>query len=71
MFVHLLGNLLTMMDGPFNVSDVIKAHFLEDIPLTEFEALVQTIKTISSEKIRDLARKYLNKEQMWEVVVGP
>lgn len=68
---YLLGNLLTMLDGPFNVSDVVKAHFLEDIPLTEFEALVQTIKTISPEKIRDLARNYLNKEQMWEVVVGP
>lgn len=68
---YLLGNLLTTLDGPFNISDVIKAHFLEDIPLSEFEALVQTIKTISPEEIRTLATKYLNKEQMWEVVVGP
>lgn len=68
---YLLGNLLTSLDGPFNVSEIIKSHILEEIPLTEFEALVQTIKTISREEIRDLARKYLNKEQMWEVIVGP
>lgn len=68
---YLLGNLLTSLDGPFNVSEIIKAHSMENIALTEFEALVQTIKTISPDNIRELARKYLNKNQMWEVVVGP
>lgn len=67
---YLLGNLLTMLDGAFNVSEVIKAHILEDLPLSEFSELVQVIKTTSPQEIQRLAQKYLNKKDMWEVQVG-
>ncbi len=66
----LLGNLLTMLDGAFNVSEVVKAHALEGLPFSEFEALVRAIKTISADEIQQLAQKYLQKEDMWEVIVG-
>ena len=67
---YLLGNLLTSLDGPFNVSDVAKTLIIEGLPLSDFQTLVDAIKHITAENIRDLARLYLNKEQMWEVVVG-
>ena len=67
---YLLGNLLTALDGPFNVSEIIKTLVIEDIPPIEFENLTQLIKTISPDQIQELARKYLNKEKMWEVSVG-
>ncbi len=67
---YLLGNLLTMLDGPLNVSGIIKTMVLENLKSAEFYDLVHTIKEISPEEIRELARKHLVKENMWELVVG-
>ena len=67
---YLLGNLLTSLDGPFNVSDVAKTLIIEGLPLSDFDTLVSAIKDITAEDIRELARKYLNKDKMWEVIVG-
>ena len=67
---YLLGNLLTSLDGPFNVSDVAKTLILEGLPLSDFDDLVNAIKNITAEEIRELARKYLQKDKMWEVIVG-
>ncbi|RMG84933.1 MAG: insulinase family protein [Bacteroidetes bacterium] len=67
---YVLGNLLTALDGPFNVAEVTKSFVLEGIPFSDFEMLVETVQTITPHDLRELARKYLNKEEMWEVVVG-
>jgi zinc protease len=66
----LLGNLLTALDGPFNVSDMVRTMITEQVPLSHFDELVSKIKQISPEEIRELAQKYLNPAQMWEVVIG-
>ena len=67
---YLLGNVLTSLDGPFNVADVAKTLIIEGLPLSDFDALVEGIRNITAEEIRDLARKHLNRENMWEVIVG-
>ncbi len=67
---YLLGNLMTMLDGPLNVSGIIKTMVLEDLKTDDFHNLIYTIQEISKEEIRDLAQKYLNKKDMWEIVVG-
>lgn len=67
---YLLGNMLTSLDGPFNISEVIKTQITENLPANAFEDLVNTIKTITAEELRQLAQKYFRKEDMWEVVVG-
>lgn len=66
---YLLGTLLTNLDGPFNISEVVKTFISEGLPLSAFEELVETIKTISPKALRELARQYFKKEEMWEVVV--
>jgi zinc protease len=66
----LLGTYLQMVDGPFNVADVIKTLVIDLVPLSSFEHLVETTRTITPTRLRELARQYLNKEDMWEVVVG-
>ncbi len=66
----LLGNLLTALDGPFNVGDMIRTMVCEEVPFSHFDELVRTIKGIRPEEIRELARKYLNPARMWEVVIG-
>jgi predicted Zn-dependent peptidase len=67
---YLLGNMLTMLDGPFNIIDIIKTTALEELPESSFSDLVESIKKITPEKIQSLAKKYLGQEKMWEVVVG-
>ncbi len=67
---YLLGNLLTMLDGPFNVMDVVKNTVMEKLPFDSFQSLAHTIKNIQPETLRDLAQRYLDPDDLWEVVVG-
>jgi len=67
---YLLGNLLTSLDGPFAVSDVVKTLVMDGLQLADFQNLVDFIKNISADELQRLAQKYLKKEDMWEVIVG-
>lgn len=67
----LLGNFLTMLDGPFNVSEVIRTLVLDDLPLSTFDELVSTVQNIDAAALQGLAQKYLNKADLWQVIVGP
>jgi zinc protease len=67
---YLLGNMLNLVDGPFNVSDLYKIYFTENIDYQEFTKLIETIKNITALEIRDLAQRYLQPDDLWEVVVG-
>lgn len=66
---YLLGTLLTNLDGPFNIAEVVKTFVSEGSSLSAFEELATAIKQITAEALRELARKYFNKKDMWEVVV--
>lgn len=66
---YLLGNMLNMVDGPFKVTNVVKTFVLENRPFDEFQKMVDLVRSISAQELRDLAQKYLKKEEMWEVVV--
>lgn len=68
---YMLGNLLNLIDGPFNVGEVYKGLALERNTPEFFHRFVETVKHISAEELQDLARKYLQREEFWEVVVGP
>jgi len=67
---YMLGNMLNMVDGPFHVADVIKTMVLNEMPYETFDALINTVNTISAQELRDLAQKYLLTQQMWEVTAG-
>lgn len=67
---YLLGYYLTLVDGPFNIAEVIKAQITDNLPLDFFDKLVETTRSIQSEDLLLLAQKYFNKEDMWEVTVG-
>jgi zinc protease len=67
---YLLGNMLNMVDGPFPVSDVVKSFTTEGVPFSHFYNLIDTIRHITPEQLRDLAQKYFRKEDMFEVVAG-
>ena len=67
---YMLGNMLNLVDGPFNVSDVIRALTLNQMSKDSFDQLIQTIIDIDAQTIRDLAQRYLNPKEMWEVTAG-
>ncbi|MDX1940433.1 MAG: pitrilysin family protein [Saprospiraceae bacterium] len=70
LYNYILGGFLNMLDGPFNVSDIVKTTVSEGLPITYFNELVQTIQAITSEDILALSQKYLNPNDYWEVIVG-
>jgi predicted Zn-dependent peptidase len=67
---YLLGNILTMIDGPFNVAEIIKSYVIEDIDVNQFQHSIDILKNITAKQLRDLAQKYLKKEDLWQVIVG-
>lgn len=68
---YLLGNFLTLLDGPFNVADVVRTQVLEGLPMNYLEQLAETVRHISPEALQQLAQQYFNKTEMVEVIVGP
>ena len=66
---YLLGNLLTLADGPFNTSELVKGIVIDELPLTFMEHFVEGIRGISSGEIKRLAEKYFDWEKMWKVIV--
>ena len=67
---YLLGFYLTLVDGPFNVAEVVKAQITDSLPLDFFENLVENTRQTGPEDLQKLAQKYLDKADMWEVIVG-
>jgi len=61
---------LPMLDGTFNVSDVVKTIVMEQLGFDSFETFVESIHQTTPDQLQKLAQKYLRKEDMWEVVVG-
>lgn len=67
---YLLGNMLSMVDGPFNTIGQIKAFTLDGLPLDSFQKIIHLIRTITPEKLMELANTYFRKEKMWQITVG-
>lgn len=67
---YLIGTYLTMIDGPFQASELIKTIVLEDLSEDFFEKLVQTTRKITAKQLQELANKYLQEDDIWQVSVG-
>lgn len=66
---YLLGNILTSLDGPFNVAALNKMLVLEGLDISYIDKLVGIIKTITPTEIRGLANKYFQPDDLLEVHV--
>ncbi len=67
---HMLGEVLRSFDGPFAWLESIRNLAETDMDSGYFDKLVDTINTITPQQIMELARKYLVKGKMVEVVAG-
>jgi zinc protease len=67
---YMLGNILRSIDGPFALAEKFKSVYEYGLDYSYYQKYVFAIKNISSEEIRDLAIKYLNPDDLIELVVG-
>ena len=67
---YLMGELLKSVDGPFAVAERWKGMILFDLDKSYFDSLIQTITNITTSEVQEIAIKYLDVSDMYEVVVG-
>ena len=67
---YILGHFLSMLDGPFNIAQLVKTFIIHELSPHHFNEMKETVENIQAEQLRTLAQKYLNKDQMIEVIVG-
>jgi zinc protease len=66
---YMMGGILGDLDGPFQIIARWKNIVLNNLDEKYFYDSLQTIKTITAEEIQELAKKYLNPEEFYELVV--
>lgn len=66
---YLIGNILGDLDGPFHIIGRWKNIILNNLDEQYFYDSVKMIKTISAEELKDLAKKYLQPEDFYELIV--
>jgi zinc protease len=65
----MIGTILGDLDGPFQVIGRWKSMILNNVDENYFERGVQIIKTITAKELQELANKYLDPSEFYELVV--
>jgi predicted Zn-dependent peptidase len=65
----MIGTILGDLDGPFQVIGRWKSMILNNVDENYFERSVQIIKTITAKELQELAKKYLDPREFYELVV--
>jgi predicted Zn-dependent peptidase len=66
----MIGEILRILDGPFGIADVTIENIMCGMDNSATEQSVEAIFAITPEQVRDLAHKYLRREDIVEVYVG-
>jgi len=66
---YMIGSLLGDLDGPFQIIARWKSYILNGLSEDYFYKSIQTFKTVSAEELQELAKKYLNPEEFYELLV--
>lgn len=67
---YLLGETLRSFDGVFALSGSLKTLIEANLDYDHYNNFVYVLRNITPEEIRDLAIKYLQKEEILEIVAG-
>lgn len=67
---YMLGELLRNFDGPFSSSDIYRTLLEFDLDFEFYAQMSREIRTITPDRIQNLAAKYLKKEDFYVVVAG-
>lgn len=66
---YMMGSILGDLEGPFQIIKRWKNYVLNGLGESYFYNSINTIKTITAEEIQQLAQKYLEPEEFYELVV--
>lgn len=67
---YMLGTFLRSIDGPFALADRFKGIYFHGLGYDYYDRYMETIRSITPRQLRDLANKYLKKDELIELVVG-
>ena len=67
---YLTGKLMRGVDGPLKYADMLKGQLLYGRDGSYLNEYLHTIQATTAAEIRDLAIKYLDSENMYEITVG-
>lgn len=66
---YMMGSILGDLDGPFHIIARWKNYVLNELDGNYFYNAINTIRTVSPEELQQFAKKYLNPEEFYELVV--
>jgi zinc protease len=66
---YMLGSLLGDVDGPFQIIGRWKSYILNGLTEEYFYNTIKTVRAIQPQQIQELANKYLNESDFYELVV--
>ena len=66
---YLIGSILGDLDGPFHIIGRWKNIILNNLSGQYFYDTINMIKTITAQQLQDLAKKYLQPDDFFELVV--
>lgn len=66
---YMMGIILGDLDGPFQIITRWKNYILHGLTEDYFYKTINTIKTITAEEIKELADKYLQPDEFYELLV--
>lgn len=67
---YIMGSFMTMIDGPFKTSEVLKTLIIGGKDFEYLEGFFDEILQITDQEIQNLANKHLNLDTMHHVTVG-
>lgn len=67
---YMMGVFIRSIDGPFALADKFKSLIDYELDYNYYYQFLDTIRNITSEKLRELANNYYKKEDMFEIIVG-
>lgn len=67
---YMLGEVVRMFDGPFAQAESLLSLLEYNFGYEYFDHYIETVKSITSIQIKELAYKYLDPASLYEVVVG-
>jgi len=66
---YMMGTILGDLDGPFHIIARWKNYILNGLDGNYFYKAIETIKTVPAEELQELAKKYLNPDEFYELLV--
>ena len=66
---YMIGSLLGDLDGPFQIISRWKNYILNGLTEQYFYDSIETVKTVTAEELQVLAKKYLDREAFYELLV--